>query len=200
MFSVVGIGGTIHFNCLLDQDALSNLENFKNDQYKVIRFEMSPDCSKIIVNGTLTSDKVPLLDSTLELKKDSTKTLLPNNLEPGYVLFNFQHQNPVINEVEKKLILVCFVPVNMISRKHRFAYSANQNSFIQKLTDKLGENVCRIQVDDLDEVTVERLMMDLYPSLFNNCNKTVLQPYVNQQQIKFDRPSPKNRGPRRLIK
>lgn len=196
---MAGIGNTIHFNCLLDQEALADLERFKNGQFKVIRFEMSPDFSKIIVNGTLTTDKVPILSNTFELKKDSTKLLLPDNLEPGYILFNFDHQNPVLNEPEIRSILVCFVPVNMLSRKHRFAYSANQNSFIQKLNDKLGQSVIRIQVDDLDEVTVERLMMDLYPSLFNS-NKTVLQPYVNQQQIKFDRPSPKNRGPRRLIK
>ncbi|KAF7496258.1 hypothetical protein SSS_07122 [Sarcoptes scabiei] len=191
-------GGAFHYNCLLDDKGQAALIDFKSKKVISLRFAMSPDITKIIIDGKITSnDSTPLL-SCFEFGKNNQQQLLPEHFQPGYILLSFKHLNPTVqNEILEKIVLVCFVPVdNTLPVKLRFAYSVNQSSFLNKLKEKLDADVVHIEVDDLKEVTVERMFFLLYPQLDSS---GCVEAKNDENRLKFEKPSFKRRGPRRLI-
>lgn len=191
-------GGAFHYNCLLDDKGQAALIDFKSKKVISLRFAMSPDITKIIIDGKITSnDSTPLL-SCFEFGKNNQQQLLPEHFQPGYILLSFKHLNPTVqDEILEKIVLVCFVPVdNTLPVKLRFAYSVNQSSFLNKLKEKLDADVVHIEVDDLKEVTVERMFFLLYPQLDSS---GCVEAKNDENRLKFEKPSFKRRGPRRLI-
>ncbi|KPM04296.1 twinfilin-2-B-like protein [Sarcoptes scabiei] len=123
-------GGAFHYNCLLDDKGQAALIDFKSKKVISLRFAMSPDITKIIIDGKITSnDSTPLL-SCFEFGKNNQQQLLPEHFQPGYILLSFKHLNPTVqDEILEKIVL---------------------------LKEKLDADVVHIEVDDLKEVTVER--------------------------------------------
>lgn len=179
----------------------------KQNQYCCLRFIMSNDYSQVIFDGKLTLTDYPLLAKCWNYQQfeQHDQILLPQNFQPGYIVFRFRHQNPLNeindnNEPIERFIMISYVPIdNTLPAKLRFSYSVNLNSMIGKLTNKLDNQLKYFEADSLNEVTVKRIFFLLYPSLDMDLS---VQKQSNEMvpPLKFDKPIAKGRGPRRMIR
>ncbi|OTF69873.1 twinfilin-2-B-like protein [Euroglyphus maynei] len=198
-------GGALHFNCLLDQMAEMEVKKFQQGHYCCIRFIMSNDFTKVVFDGKLTLEDYPLLSKRWDYKQTEMheQILLPEHFQPGYIVFRFRHFNPLddYGESEERFVMVSYVPIdNTLPAKLRFSYSVNLNSMVEKMNDKLDNQVKYFEAGSLDEITVLRIFYLLYPSLDMDLYVTSKQQNEMIPALKFDKPTSRGRGPRRMIR
>lgn len=167
---------------------------------------MNLSAEEIQLDSKATTAQHPVLANTFDVNSEEhqAKRLLPSSTNDvddgniGFHIFNLNHIDPEGNRVQKTIF--CFVmPTEKTTVRQRIAYSACLNSLFDSITNRINVPIDkRIEVDSSNEITLNYVASKLYSEL--DKARAVESNLADQQALKFTKPKPPNRGPRRIIK